>query len=250
MGIFLSGNHLQRPATVWQSAPAGGWRYAVTNRADGNVSFRYGTSQDTGQARTSIYQRLGVNPAAVLPLRLDVSYGVHWLDERPPFDGLSPVGFPSEGVWTTDAGVVPLIFVADCFPVGLYDPGRGALGIFHAGRAELSAGLFRRMLELGKEHGVNPVKLNVFIGPGICQAHYVFDRVPDDHVGAATQDGQARWHLDLLDDLQATLQAFGVNRDRIFLDGRCTYESPELFSHRREAGMKEGRFALLVQRYG
>lgn len=227
------------------------WRVSVTTARDGNLSFRYGPAEQVSGARQRLLAELGIRPDHALSLSLDVAYGVHWLKARPAGHPiLKQQGFPSEGVWLPGSGVALFLLVGDCFPIAAYDPMSGTIGVFHAGRPELQAGLLQQWLALGQEHHLHFGSLRVFIGPGICKKHYVFHSLPSN----VSEEFQPYIQLignehqvDLQAYIRAVLDETGIRLEHIFVDARCTYESAELFSHRRSKAhrLPEQRLALL-----
>lgn len=213
------------------------------------MSFRYGSVEEVTVNRQRWFQTLGLRDQGVFPLSLDVTYGVHWLEKAPTFNGVSNPGFGSEGVWLANPSKALFLIVADCFPVAFYDPEAPVIGVFHAGRAELQAGLLTDFLRLGVEHGVSSRSLVVFIGPGVCERHYHFRQLPANNTLPVRPD-QDGFHLDLSAAIYSTLAEFGISSEQVQRDNRCTFESRELFSHRREKGLPEGRFALIARSYG
>jgi polyphenol oxidase len=125
---------------------------------------------------------------------------------------------------------------ADCYPVVLYDPARGALALAHAGWRGSAAGVAARAVEaLRREYGSRPKELVAGLGPGICGGCYeVRDEVASLFLpahGRAVENG--RFMLDLAAVNVDQLLAAGVPRERVHVHGACTRECPQLPSHRR-----------------
>lgn len=252
MAIFMTGQPVVAQLAGWQPATVGqtsGLRIAVTTRGDGNMSYRYGSEQEVRQNREQVFKRLGLSVNRVVPLSLNSTDGVHWLEDPSAWTGVSRPGFASEGVWCPSRATALFLMVADCCPMAFSDPATGALGVLHAGRAEIASGFLERFLELGQEHGVDLRRLYVFVGPGICVAHYAFDTLPDGHVGTVVEDAAGMFHVDLRDDIRRALRQAGIRDENVTEDPRCTYESNDLYSHRRDRDTGEGRFALIASRH-
>lgn len=249
--IVLNRQLVDHQAPSWQQSLGGRFRVSVTTVGAGNMSYRYGSVDEVTTRRTEVFRQLGISGDRVLPLSVDLSYGVHWLTQAPlSLHGTSDPGFPAEGVWLRGADRTLFLFVADCFPLALFDRDSETLGIFHAGRAELASGLLAEFLALGRKHGVSMSDVAVFLGPGICPMHYIFHELPAGHRGSTVRDERGTFHVDLRDDIRQTLRQAGISDRQVTEDSRCTFESPELFSHRRSNNVGEGRFALIAQRYG
>jgi YfiH family protein len=163
------------------------------------------------------------------------------------------VGDPSadrpraDGVVTDRAGVVLMVRAADCVPVLLADPAAGILGAAHAGRPGLPAAVVPATVARMRELGARAV--TAWLGPHVCGACY---EVPADlqaEVGALEPASIATtsWgtpSLDLGAGVRAQLEREGV---RVVDVSRCTRESADLYSYRRD-GRGAGRFAGLIRR--
>jgi polyphenol oxidase len=152
-----------------------------------------------------------------------------------------------DGLVTDRPDVVLMVRVADCVPVLLADPDAGVVGAAHAGRAGVAEGVVpatvARMRALGARQVV------AWIGPHVCGSCY---EVPADlqaEVVAVVPQTLARTArgtpaLDLGAGVRAQLEQAGV---RVHDVSRCTLESADLYSHRRD-GAGAGRLAGLVRR--
>jgi YfiH family protein len=161
--------------------------------------------------------------------------------------GSEPAERPrADGIVTSRPGVVLMVRAADCVPVLLADAGGTVIGAAHAGRVGLAAGVVpatvARMRELGA------TDLTAWVGPSVCGACYEVPTDLQEEVAAAEPASRATtsWGTPALD------LAAGV-RDQLARDGvtvvdvsRCTRESADLYSHRRD-GQGAGRLAGLVR---
>jgi YfiH family protein len=152
-----------------------------------------------------------------------------------------------DGLVTDRTGLPLLLTFADCYPVLLYDPLRGALALAHAGWRGTAAGIVGQAVEaLRREYGSQPGDLVAGVGPGICGRCYeVGDEVAARFDGAFLEpSSNGRYLLDLAAANHAQLEAAGVPGRAIHRHGACTWESDELPSHRRQP---DGvRFACLA----
>lgn len=163
---------------------------------------------------------------------------------------VGPEGLPgrpdADGLVTDRRGVVLLVRAADCVPVLLADPVAGVVGAAHAGRQGLTAGVVPRTVERMRALGGD--SLTAWIGPHVCGSCY---EVPPDlraEVTAVEPASRATtsWGtpaLDLGAGVRAQLERAGV---AVVDAARCTRESPDLYSHRRD-GRAAGRLAGLVR---
>jgi polyphenol oxidase len=161
----------------------------------------------------------------------------------------SPDGEPPEcdAVYTDVPGLVLGVLVADCVPVLLADPQARLAGAAHAGRQGMVAGVVPALVAAMAETGARPERMRAIIGPAICGGCYevpgpmraeVSARVPA--ACCTTRSGTPG--LDIAAGVRAQLGAAGVAA--VEHDARCTRESAELYSYRRDG--VTGRFAGLV----
>ena len=81
-----------------------------------------------------------------------------------------------DGLLTDAPGIVLGIYVADCGPVFLLDPVRGAIGLVHAGRRGTERGIVPATIAAMNEHfGSRPADLLLQLGPCIRPPHYEVD---------------------------------------------------------------------------
>jgi len=154
-----------------------------------------------------------------------------------------------DGMVTTEPDVVLAVRVADCVPVLLADASAGVVGVAHAGRLGVQKGVVPATVARMRELGARAV--TAWVGPHVCGACY---EVPADMraevaavepaAGATTSWGTPS--LDLGAAVRAQLARDGVT---VVDAARCTRESPDLYSHRRD-GASAGRLAGLVRLRG
>jgi len=168
---------------------------------------------------------------------------VHQADVRrhdgptePPAYAEPAPGLPhADGHATDRAGLVPLVFVADCLPVAL--AGERGVAMIHCGWRGMAAGIVER--------GVQEVAARAAaIGPSIGPCCYeVGDEVRE--AFAALGEGISQGGmLDLRKIARQLLAHAGV--EQVEISDLCTSCHPELFfSHRRDRG-QTGRQAGLV----
>jgi len=223
-------------------------RWAFSDRAGGTSGAPYDSLNLGGH--------VGDDPTAVLANRArladDLGVPVDSLVFMDQVHGASvcrvdaeqPVAVPStDGVVTTEPGLVLVVLVADCVPVLLADPVAGVVAAVHAGRP----GVHRRIvLEAVREMaavGARPETTTALLGPSVCAGCY---EVPDAMRAEVAAAVPATWAtsrtgtpaLDLRAGLAAELAAEGIVAEAV---GPCTAESPHLFSYRRDG--RTGRFA-------
>ncbi len=147
---------------------------------------------------------------------------------------------------TDRADVVLMVRVADCVPVLLADPDAGVLGAAHAGRKGVLAGVVPACVERMRQLGAQD--LSAWIGPHICGRCYEVPAALRDEVAArepvtASTTSAGTSGLDIGAGVSAQLERLGV---RVYDVSRCTLESPDLYSYRRD-GADAGRLAGVIR---
>lgn len=146
---------------------------------------------------------------------------------------------------TARADVALCARVADCVPVVLADADAGIVGVAHAGRRGVVAGVVPATVAALEDLGAG--RLRGWIGPHICGGCY---EVPGELRAEVARScpaafGCTTWgtpSVDLGAAVAAQLADAGVEAVAV---GGCTRESPDLFSYRRD-GDAAGRFAGVV----
>lgn len=152
---------------------------------------------------------------------------------------------PGDGLVTTRTDVVLMVRAADCVPVLL--SGGTAVGAAHAGRVGVTAGVVPATVERMRELGATDVV--AWIGPHVCGGCYEVPQEMQEEVGSVepTTVATTTWgtpSLALGAGVRAQLERLDVEVVDV---SRCTVESPDLYSHRRD-GRGAGRHAGLVRR--
>ena len=139
------------------------------------------------------------------------------------------------------------VLVADCAPVLLADPEARIVGVAHAGREGMAAGVVTELLSAMSAAGADPARMHAVIGPHICGGCYevpaelrdrIAGKVPES--GCVTRKGTAG--VDVGAGVEAQLARAGVAA--VASDPRCTAETPSLYSYRRDG--RTGRLAGLI----
>jgi YfiH family protein len=153
----------------------------------------------------------------------------------------------ADAIFTDEPALALGVLVADCAPVLVADPVARIIGAAHAGREGLTAGVVPALVAAMSRAGADPGRMHAVIGPAICGRCYevpaqLSERaaavVPE--AGCVTRAGTPG--IDIRAGVQAQLASAGVRK--VGGDRRCTAETPELYSYRRDGCT--GRFAGLV----
>jgi purine-nucleoside/S-methyl-5'-thioadenosine phosphorylase / adenosine deaminase len=181
-------------------------------------------------------------PACVLSRQVHGN-SVVWHQNVPPgwllFDG-------ADGHATTAPGTLLLVTVADCVPVYLVAPERGAVALLHAGWRGVASGILERGVSvLAERTGADPGDLVMHAGVAISGGAYEVGREVMAAVGAEAE-GDGPWHLDLRQRLVAQAHRLGIGE--VTVSSHCTAgEATEFFSHRRSGG-RDGRMVAFLGR--
>jgi YfiH family protein len=152
----------------------------------------------------------------------------------------------ADAVVTDRPGTTLLVRAADCVPVLLADAQARVVGAAHCGRLGLTAGVVpatvARMRELGAE------SVAAWVGPHVCGSCYEVPAKLQARVGGRVPEAVATtaWgtpSLDLGAGVLAQLAAAGVSAHDV---SRCTRESGDLYSYRRD-GAGAGRHAGVIR---
>lgn len=151
-----------------------------------------------------------------------------------------------DGLVTDRAGLVLMTRAADCVPIVLADPDARVVAAVHSGRPGLAAGVAPAAVAMMRARGAETI--TAWIGPHVCGRCYEVPEAMQAEVGALEPSAVATtsWgtpSLDIGAGVRAQLERAGV---RVVDVSRCTRESPDLYSHRRD-GARAGRLAGLVR---
>lgn len=143
---------------------------------------------------------------------------------------------------TTTPRLSLAVQVADCIPLLLRS--KEVVAAVHVGRKGLMNGISEKTISIMRE--MSDSDISAVIGPHICALCYevgqdLFDGVKASRPDACATTRNGRPSLDLRTSLANELEELGVE---VSHDLRCTVESPELYSYRRDG--VTGRFAGLI----
>ncbi len=148
-----------------------------------------------------------------------------------------------DGWVTTSPGILLAVTVADCIPVYLLAPRRGA-ALLHAGWRGTAAGILRAGIAgLKDATGVSEGEIVMHCGVGICGQCYEVGSEVLTGCGVPV-DGPGPYHLDLRQRLAAEAGALGVGS--VTVSGWCSaHDRTTFFSHRASRG-SDGRMVAYL----
>lgn len=150
---------------------------------------------------------------------------------------------------TDRVDVVLMVRVADCVPVLLADTEAGVIGAAHAGRNGMAEGVIAACVEEMRILGASSI--SAWVGPHICGRCYEVPAALREEVAAVepASASTTSWGTPALDvgaGVVAQLERVSVLVHEV---SRCTLESPDLYSYRRD-GARAGRLAGVIRRRG
>jgi polyphenol oxidase len=234
---------------------AGGVSPAPWSTSDGGgLNLGLNVSDDAARVavnRSLVAERLGAPVAFATQvhgdevLELGPAERAAWAAHRPP----SSAG-ECDALVTAERGLGLGVLVADCVPVLLADPEARVVGVAHAGRKGVLAGVVHRALDALVARGADAARVRVVVGPAVCGRCYEVPGAMRDEVAAVVPETFATTAagtpgLDLPAGVVAQLAGRGVATTIV---DRCTLEDLSLFSHRRAsaAGTTTGRQAGII----
>jgi hypothetical protein len=170
-----------------------------------------------------------------------------------------------DGLVTDEPGILLAAGTADCVPVLLVDPGRRAVGAFHAGWRGTAARIVEHGVErMRREYGSRPQDLLAAIGPSIGPCCYTVGEEVRERFAAefgygnellrsngGLGDEASILRMDLWEANRRQLIDAGVEAGKITTVGECTACAVDAsgyrryFSHRAEAG-RTGRMLSVI----
>ncbi|GAA3470041.1 peptidoglycan editing factor PgeF [Nonomuraea roseola] len=202
-----------------------------------NLGGAVGDDRDSVAAnRRDTAMELGLDPGKVVFMRQVHSANVAQVSD--PFGDDPP---ELDAIFTDRPGLGLAVLVADCVPVVVADSFAGLVGVAHSGREGTFKGVVPALVEAMAGQGARPERMTALVGPSACGSCYevsaeLRDAAPGE-MRSVTRHGTPA--LDVRAGVSAQLAAAGLRAVRH--DARCTIESPELYSYRREH--VTGRFA-------
>lgn len=229
------------------------------NRSSNSFNLSFNTDK---KLRTVLDNRQRLSEALKIPLSgITTAKQVHGNRVRIVDESMKGKGArdPGDAIETTDAlvtdvtGICPMILVADCVPILLYDPKKKVVGAVHAGWKGTLGFIAKKTVEVFQERfGSTPEDIAAGIGPSIgpccfqvgpevvLEAKDVFG-AHGGFVKNRAADGSG--YLDLWKANEEQLLQAGLRQKNVEVAGVCTCcdRSRLYFSHRGEKG-KAGRF--------
>lgn len=226
-----------------------------------NLSLSVGDKPEAvRENRRRFFEALGVGLSSVVRVRQVHGDGVLVVDENVvKQEGFPRVlldeGFEYDATVTNRPGLALSIGTADCLPILLFDPRKGAIGAVHAGwRSTVKRIAEKTVKTMVKTYGTNPQDLLAAIGPGIGGCCYEVDDPVIKPLAKALPSWEAfvsskengRFHLDLSGVNSRILEEAGLPQEHIFPLNLCTSCRRDLFYSYRAEKPRTGRMLSLI----
>ena len=226
---------------------------AFSMRQDGNMSLCYGDTQSSFESRKSFLSGIGIDYHDLICAKQVHGKAVTYVTETNKGSGAldydSSVS-DTDGFLTDKKNVPIAILTADCLSVFIYDPGRPAIGILHAGWRSTEKNICAQGVSLMQERfGSRPEELIVGFGPSIraCCCKMENDFKSNFPFGLINRDGSLYLDIALINSRQ--LVACGVKKENIFDPELCTSsENKGFFSFRKEAQVAGRMISVIMLR--
>jgi YfiH family protein len=222
---------------------------AVSTKAYGNLSFRYGAKEEVEANRRRFAGDVGFDLASIAQPDLVHAAAVAVVD-RPG------VTANTDGLITNQKKLPLFLLTGDCAPIILFDPKKAVLGLVHSGwKGTVGKIALVAAAKMAAVFSCRFDDLVVAIGPSIEKCCYrnlrpnLQEVLPEwepfvHHIN----DRESR--IDLNGFTVNQLKAVGVKEANIFWSQVCTNDhSEEFYCYQRETAGKDkpGRFATVVQ---
>ena len=176
-------------------------------------------------------------------------------DRHGPYD---PIPYEADGLITAEENLPLIIFSADCTPILLHDPVRGAIGAVHAGWRgtvrDIAGGAVRKM---ALEFGCRPKDIQAAVGPCISSCCFEtgedvaegIERVLGAEASRYTVPRGDKYMVDLKGVNALLLERAGLKPDNIEISPECTScQSHKYWSHRVTKGKRGSQAAVIMMK--
>lgn len=204
------------------------------------MSLCYGDTRNSLENRKKFLASLGIDWRDLICAKQVHGKNVEYVTQLHKGSGALDYGnsvMDTDGFVTDKKGVPIAILTADCLSVFIYDPGRPAIAILHAGWRSTEKNICAEGVRVMQERfGSLPGDLLIGFGPAIrsCCFEVEKDFRSNFAFGLLRKDGKIFMDIALINQRQ--LIDCGVDQKNIFDCKECTFSNNEnYFSFRKEA---------------
>ncbi|OGX16291.1 MAG: hypothetical protein A2166_04005 [Omnitrophica WOR_2 bacterium RBG_13_41_10] len=219
--------------------PDTGVVYAFSIRSDGNMSLRYGNTENSLNNRKNFLGGLGINYKDLICVQQIHGNQTRYATGKDKARGALTYesAIADTDALVTDRKNLPLaVFTADCLPIFLYDPQTPAIGLVHAGWRSTQENIVTVAIQLMQEEFNTRVKdLCVGFAPAIRECCYEVEEDFKKFFLIGISERNSRYYLDLIRINKKQILDLGLKENNIFDSGICTVcNNKDYFSYRKE----------------
>ncbi len=206
-------------------------RWGMSLKRAGSMRFRW---NETNKARDAFLTKIAASKEIAA---VELIHSKKVIDIKAASD---TQGVQCDGIITTNKSIIPVVTVADCMPLFLYDSVSGAFGVVHSGWKGTGI-VGEAILAAQKNYGARPQDFCVAIGPHIRECCYVVDKERADYFTSnfcpecVAPVCEGKFSLSLEKANLSVLTKLGVKEENIVIADNCTSCQDEFGSFRREA---------------
>ena len=213
--------------------------FAFSRRRDGNMSLRYGRTEDSLESRKNFLSRLGIDYRNLVCARQVHSSHIQYVTEQDIGKGAlsDATAIDATDALVTDRKNLPLaVFTADCLSLFLYDPETSAIGLVHAGWRSSQENISSHVIKfMQARFHTRPEALSVVFGPSIKQCCYMVAENFKDIFPKEVSQRSGRFYLDLVAVNKRQVLEAGAKEENLLDCAACTScQKHKFFSFRRE----------------
>jgi len=246
----------QRPAGAGWRPFAGreGIRGGMSVKADGAMSWNGSSAEDVVRNRLRYFENEGLDHRRAVAADQVHGKAIHRVTTADAARGILERDTRianTDGMVTNARGIILMTLHADCAPVFYHDREHHVIGLAHAGRRGILAGICGEMLRrMQADFGSDPRAIEVEVGPTVCTQAYPVEPALAEEFSArfgnrvVASDGTGIY-LDLIAALTTDLLEAGLNPSFIPARPPCTATNPVYASYRRDGPPTRSMLAWL-----
>ena len=227
------------------------FKYYISNRADGNVSF-YAGSGEVLSNRNKILTKLGfkLDDLVIMNQCHSADFLLAGIEHKGKgaFLGDDTIAHV-DALITQEAGIILMAQGADCPLVAIFNEKTKVVAVIHSGWKGTQKEIIPKVLSyMSEEMGCDHKFTRAVVAPfakGCCYevGEEFLDMFQEYHKAFIRKEGKLFLDLEVVIVFQLSL--FGIATDRIFFEKGCTMCSDDYYSFRKE-NKNAGRFSLMV----
>lgn len=202
----------------------------------GNMDYRFGAAEDVQASREKLLRALSpIKNIVMMPLG-----GSEFIDLSGTPEPELADEYRTDGLFIDRPGTAIGLNTADCIAMAIYGRGSPALGVIHAGRKGVDAGIHTSAAEhMMSRYDMAADDIRFFFGPSIRQNSYYYPEISEEQLADPKWDGliehrDGNYHIDLVGRAMRDLAAVGIDPAQIQVpDVDTGAEDSGYFSHTR-----------------